>query len=624
MPMVSQISSSPALLRKHGADDFRRQIPHYVMGGILLLLLILLMVYPLVSEVGEAFAGVTYKPAGATQSATTHLFWFDSLLRDKTFKSQLENSLLIGLLVTLLCNAVALPLALIANYFTFRGKAILTAVVLVPLVLPPFVGAIGMKQLLGTFGTLTILLQHVHVLRPDQGINWLREGGLWALIALVTLGLYPIAFLNIQAALANIDPAMLEAAQNLGGRRLRNFFRITLPLAMPGIFAGSTIIFIWAFTELGTPLLLDYRQVVSRSIWDDLASTRGGTSSMAYAKVVVVLLIAVLVYLVGKSTLGRRSYAMTSKAAVNAVPRKLGGWEAMLAALPFVVVTFFAVLPHLAVVAYSFTPLAFEPSTLGSGPAGQIGWYRTIVPSRYTLAGYHAVFTNPDIYRSIFNSIKYASAATMVDIVLGISIAWVLVRTRIVGRFALDSLAMLPLAVPGLVMAYGYVAVQNHPPVFFGHPLWDANPIVNVLRSPFLVLVIAYSVRRLPYLVRSAAGGLQQTSVTLEEAAANLGAPPWRVLLKITLPLILANLIAGSLLTFSAAMLEVSDSLILTTQSETFPIAKTIYSLGIDSAAAESIRNACCLGVIAMVLLAATLLVAAMIMGKRLGALFRA
>jgi len=622
--MTGPLSSSPALASPGVWTDLRRQALHYALAGLLLVVLGLLMVYPLASVVGDAFAPVTTSAPGVAPKVTTRLFWLEAVLHDDTFKQQLGNSLLVALVVTLLCNLVALPLALIADRYSFRGKALLTALVLVPMVLPPFVGAIGIKQLLGTFGTLTILLQHLHLLRPDEGINFLRAGGFWALIALISLGLYPIAFLNIQAALANIDPAMLEAAQNLGGQRWRNFRRITLPLAMPGIFAGSTIIFIWAFTELGTPLLLDYRMVVARSIWDDLAAARGGTSSVAFAKVLIVLAIAVGVYLLGKATLGRQAYAMTSKAAVAAAPRRLGLIRGLLAALPFVLVTFFAVLPHLGVLAYSLTPLAFEKATFGWGPVGQIGWYRTLIPTRYTFAGYEAVFGNPDIYRSILNSIKYALAATAVDIVLGISIAWVLVRTRIVGRWALDALAMLPLAVPGLVMAYGYVAVQLHPPHFFGHALWSADPRAMVLRAPFVVLVIAYSVRRLPYLVRSAAGGLQQTSVTLEEAAANVGAGPWRVLWRITLPLIMANLIAGSLLTFSFAMLEVSDSLILTTQTESFPIAKTIYALGVDSSAAESIRNACCLGVIAMVLLASTMIGAALLMGKRLGALFRA
>src|SRR5262249_9696470 len=150
------------------------------------------------------------------------------------------------------------------------------------------------------------------------------------------------------------------------------------------------------------------------------------------------------------------------------------------------------------------------------------------IPDRYTLAGYRAIFQTPEIYTAIFNSVRYASAATAINLVLGLSIAWMVVRTRVKGRVVLDALAMLPLAVPGLVMAYGFIALllQLH--------------LADLLKTgPFWILVIAYSVRRLPYLVRSCAGGLEQTSVTLEEAGENLGASAWRVMRKITLPLIL-------------------------------------------------------------------------------------
>jgi iron(III) transport system permease protein len=145
-----------------------------------------------------------------------------------------------------------------------------------------------------------------------------------------------------------------------------------------------------------------------------------------------------------------------------------------------------------------------------------------------------------------------------------------------------------------------------------------------LIQAPFLLLVVAYSVRRMPYLVRSASGGLQQTSVTLEEAASNLGASPWRVLVKITLPLIMANLIAGSLLTFAFSMLEVSDSLILAQSPAAFPITKMIYALGNDTSGPENVRNACALGVVAMMFLIVAIVSASLLMGKRLGAVFRA
>jgi iron(III) transport system permease protein len=176
----------------------------------------------------------------------------------------------------------------------------------------------------------------------------------------------------------------------------------------------------------------------------------------------------------------------------------------------------------------------------------------------------------------------------------------------------LDALAMLPLALPGLVLAFGYVAG-------FDVPIRWLNPRDN----PTLLLIVSYSVRRLPYIVRSAYAGFQQTSVTLEEASANLGAGPLRTLRRVTLPLVAAHLVAGAVLTFAFAMLEVSDSLILAMREQYFPITKTIYQLlGRIEPNAPSV--ACALGVVGMAILAASLLVAGRILGRRMGQLFRA
>jgi iron(III) transport system permease protein len=563
------------------------------------------MIYPLLASAGAAF----------TDNGRFSSLWFRSALGNSAFRGQLLNSLLLAAVVTVLCNLIAFPLALIGQHYDFRGKLFWSSLVLAPMILPPFVGAIGLRRLLGNFGSLTVLLQHLGILAPHQGLNWLAAGGFWALAILMALGLYPIAYLNLQAALANIDPAMLEAARNLGGRRWHNFRRITLPLAMPGVFAGSTLVFIWAFTELGTPLMIQYPNVVSRAIWDNVAGVTEGRSALGFAQVLIVLAISVTVYVTGKMFFGRAGRwggAMTSKAAVGATARRLTGIKALLASAPFALVTFLALLPHLGVVLYSFTAIAIEPGR-GWGPADAFGWYRTVLPSRYTLEGYRAVLHTPEIYTSILNSIQYAGVATLINLFLGLAIAWILIRTKARGRLALDSLAMMPLAVPGIVMAFGFIAVLNQA------GLGDAFH-----NGPFWVLVTAYCVRRLPYLVRSAAGGLEQTSVTFEEAAANLGARPWRVLTRITVPLIAANLIAGGLLTFSFAMMEVSDSLILAQYPKHFPITKMIYTLGNDMGGPANVRNACALGVLAMLFMTAMIVGARMLMGKKMGALFRA
>jgi iron(III) transport system permease protein len=239
-------------------------------------------------------------------------------------------------------------------------------------------------------------------------------------------------------------------------------------------------------------------------------------------------------------------------------------------------------------------------------------WYNTILPSQWTLEWFETALGHNLTLPSIQNSLKYAGLATLLDLVLGVAIAYVVVRTKLVGRQILDAMAMLPLAVPGLVLAFGYLAMTQEGKLF-----GFMNPAVD----PLLILVIAYAVRRLPYVVRSAAAGFQQTSETLEEAAQNLGCPPFRAMRKITLPLITANLMAGGLLAFSFAMLEVSDSLILAQKQEDFPITKAIYEL--YQLIGEGRFVASALGVWAMVFLGVTIIGASIILGKKLGAIFR-
>jgi len=208
--------------------------------------------------------------------------------------------------------------------------------------------------------------------------------------------------------------------------------------------------------------------------------------------------------------------------------------------------------------------------------------------------------------------LRFASISAVIDIVLGVAIAYVVVRSKIAGRQVLDFLAMLPLAVPGLVLAFGYLAMAQDGRFF---------SFLNPTRDPTLLLIIAYSVRRLPYVVRSAAAGFQQTSETLEEAAQNLGCPPLKAMVKVTLPLIAANLIAGGLLAFAFAMLEVSDSLILAQKQAYYPITKAILELFQLLGDGKFIASA--LGVWAMVFLGVTITGLSLLLGRRLGALFR-
>ncbi len=517
-----------------------------------------------------------------------------SLLTDPLYLGGLANSFLLATTTTVFALLIALPLAFISDRFLFPAKGFLGSLILVPMILPPFVGAIGIKQILGQYGALNALLIDVGLKPHGWTFDWLGANQFLGIALVNAFSLYPIIYLNAVAALANIDPAMEEAAENLGCTGFRRFFKITLPLIKSGLFAGGTIVFIWAFTDLGVALIFDYDRVTSVQIFYGLKDIGG--NPFPYALVAVMLVSSVLFYALGKGLFGRDSYAMMAKATSSGGPKALSRGRAWLCTAMFAGITFIAVLPHLGVVLVAFSS----------------DWYATVVPHSLNLHNFEIALGHDLTVPAIANSLKYASISTVIDLLLGIVLAYVIVRSKLAGRQILDFLSMLPLAVPGLVLAFGYIAMSQDGKFF---------AFLNPVKNPTILLIIAYSVRRLPYVVRSAAAGFQQTSETLEEAAQNLGCPPLKAVYKVTLPLIMANLIAGGLLAFSFAMLEVSDSLILAQKQAYYPITKAIYELFQLLGDGKYIASA--LGVWAMAFLGITIAGMTILLGKKLGAIFR-
>jgi iron(III) transport system permease protein len=541
--------------------------------------------YPIWAALESAFRGPNHQFT---------LDYVSEVFLNELYREGLWNSFIIAVWTTLGALCLALPLAVCYVRFAFPGRALLNSLVLMPMILPPFVGAIGIKTMLGQAGALNSLLINLGLMDAMHPTDWLGQHRMLGIIIMEVLHLYPIIYLNVAAALSNLDPALEEAAANMGCNAWSRFWRVTLPLIMPGVFAGGTIVFVWSFTEMGVPLLFDYDRVTAVQIFRSINDLSG--NPFPYALVAVMLVFSTLFYLTGKLFFGSASSGGGGRATTGreTIPLPAGlGW---VCTAFFTGVTFLAVLPHLGVVLLSFSK----------------DWYGTVIPHSLTLEHYRNALGHELTLSSIANSLKYSTLAMLVALVLGVGVAYVSVRTRIWGRQILDAMAMLPLAVPGIVMAFGYLAMTRE-----GQPFhW-----LMLGEDPLLLLVIAYAVRRLPYVVRSAAAGFQQVSPTLEEAAQNLGARPEKALWRITLPLVAPNLIAGALLAFSFAMLEVSDSMILAQQATYFPITKAIYSLVLALGSGPNLASA--LGVWAMIFLVVTILGAGVILGKKLGALFR-
>lgn len=500
---------------------------------------------------------------------------FELLFSNFLFLDSFRNSFLLALLVTAATFLISFPIAWILGRYRLASKKIWLALLWLPLIVPPFVGAIGLRQLFSRFGAVNLsLMKWGWITEP---IDWLGGGGFWALAVLQVLHLYPIMVSQLESSIENLDPTLVEAARNCGARGLFLVRTLLIPLMMPGIFSGCSLVFLWSFTDLGTPLMLDYPTVVSVQIFNLVSEA--SVNPLGFGMVCVTALFCLALYGMARgSWRGRGSYEMGRRLSEEGRPALRLGWRIVFYAAVSALLLF-SLVPHLGVLLVAFSK----------------NWYMTVGPEAWTFEYFEKIFRHPLTLSSIQNSIFYSLGSSVLDLGLGLAAAFILVRGRVRGAALLDLVVMLPLVLPGLVLAFSYLVA------FSGGPL-------DPRKNPILLLVVAYAVRRLPYVVRSIASGLAQVSTTLEEAARNCGAATFKVIRTITLPLMLPHLIAGLILAFSLAMLEVSDSLILAFQENFYPITKGIYQL--MGRLLDGPNLACALGVLGMLILSLSLLFA--------------
>ncbi|HRR27979.1 MAG TPA: iron ABC transporter permease [Victivallales bacterium] len=524
------------------------------------------------------------------------LAYIVEIVKNPIYRDGMLNAFAIAFVTTVLVAMIAIPLAALNESFDFPGKNLVVPFVLLPMILPPFVGAIGFSQIFSRFGALNSLLTSLGLIEFGYGPDWLGGNGrFWAVCIVEALHLYPIMYLNVLASFGNLDPALNEAARNLGCGKIRRFFYITLPLIRSGLFAGTSIVFIWSFTELGAPLMLGFNRVSTVQIFNGITELE--TNPLPYALVVVVLATVCIIYAFSRFIFGKNNNALTVKGIVASRSRKISGLQGISIALLFIIVIILAALPHIGIILLSI-----------SG-----GWYCTFFPSSYTFEHFSNALSHPLVSSGIVNSLRYSLIATIISGTIGLLVAFIVVRWKNFAYQVLDVLAMMPLAVPGIVLAVGYLSMA----VKYKWISSFADPVKN----PTILLVCAYAIRRLPYVLRSIAAGLQEVPLELEDAARNLGANQLLAIRKITLPLISANLVIGAIFAFSFSMLEVSDSLILAQKTEFFPITRVIYEL--SQVLGSGPYLACAFGVWAMVFLSVSLLISSIIMGKTFGSLFR-
>jgi len=476
------------------------------------------------------------------------------------FREALVNTVAAGVLAVALGSLIAVPLALVTVRYSFPGRSLLTTLGLLPLVIPPFVGAVAFQQILGRSGMVNLfLLERFGVTVPFME-------GLWGVIMVQTLHYFPFIWLNTAAALSALDRSLEEAAQNLGSSGFRLFRRVLLPLSLPGYAAGALLTFIRVIDDLGTPLMLNYAKLLAPQAYVRV-TTVGLTDVDGYVICAVLVALSLFALWISKGILRRGEFTAVGRSGA-APAMALGGSETLAVWAIAILLLGPALLPHLGIALLSVSKV----------------WSLSPLPSVYTLSNYGEVLFRAPYF--IWNTVRYALLAAALDLALGAVIAWLLVRGQARGRQWLDAIATMPLAVPGVVLAVGYLRV------FQGTPL----------TSTWLILVIVYAVRRLPYTVRGASAALRQLPLALEEAAQNLGASRARSLLKVSLPLMGRGLLAGGLLAFVSSAVDFSSTILLVPRVELGPLSYGVY-VYMQSAVGRGPGAA--LGVVAIVFVAA-------------------
>lgn len=459
-------------------------------------------------------------------------------------RQAIANSLALGFGATLVAIALALPYAWWVMRLGLPARRWLQSLVIVPLLLPPFAGALALRQILGPEGTVNLLLTQAGW--TSAPIPFLGSG-FWGCVILEGLHLFPILYFFLTPAIGGLSLDQEEAGRMLGPRDWRFYRRIVLPPLRPALIAGSSLVFAWGFTDLGTPLLLDYRQVLPYRVFalvNDLDQNPRG-----YALALILLALGLLI--VG---LGRLAEAYWGRHTALAHPRNppmsSPGAGPRVAALALGLVLAFAALPLLGTVLMAFSR----------------EWFLTPWPTGFTWEHAVSLFQHRLTRGSLINSLFLASLATLLDLGLGLWLALALHRRRGFVPRLLESLTLSPLLLPGILVAFSYVG-------FFSGGALDPT------RNPLPLLVAAFAVRRLPFTFKSLSAQLENIPVAEEEAARLVGATGLQRLWALQLPRLTSQAIGSGLLVFAFSMLEVSDALVLAAQEPYFPLTKTVYFL---------------------------------------------
>ena len=501
------------------------------LAALLWMVIAFLVVYPLSILVLESF-----KIAGTSNWGINNYLGF---FQDTYYLKIFGNTLVLSSLVLITTTVFGVPLSYILARYRQRGKTVFTALILLPIVLPAYAGVFAFIIFFGKYGTLNLLLMDTGlIVKP---INFIY--GFHGLVFVQSLHMLPFIVLSLSAGFTNIDPSFEEAAEVEGASGFWRFLTVTLPLCTPSYLAGAVLVFLWPFTDWLTPLILGQVDFLPSVAYLNIAYhfTDVHRKYMGVVAVVISSIVCICLFLLARWWVEKRKYTGLSKGTTSEGRVIEPGW--LLKSGSYAYMFFIAGL------------VLLIPIVLGLSAFSR-RWVFRPFPDYWTLDNFRLILLESPLL--IKNSFVFSGLALLFGIAFGLPAAYIIVRTRVPGKDALDFVISLMLAFPGIAVGVSYLLA-----------FWQGIP----LATHWIIMPLALFARRLPYFLRMAHSSYLQLDVSLEEASEVSGVGKFRTFLFISLPLLLKGVLVGVVMFFIMAFQEISTAIFLYRGGwETLPI----------------------------------------------------
>lgn len=474
----------------------------------------LFLVWPLVTTFAHSFKG-----ADGGYGVSGYAAFFNS----RPYRDSLWNTLILGGAVTATSMIVGGALAVLVARCRFPFSGWVAALPLVTLVIPDVVVAAAWTLILGQQGIVNTWLADTRF-QVGSLYSW------WGLIFVMTLNSYVYAFVMILVGLKAVDRNLEEAALGLGRPMSRVFTGVTLPLILPTLFGAALVVFTHVIGSFGIPAILGARTpVLAVKAYNEFVSELGGNPQIQTVMSTLLVALGVLMLVIQKALVERRQYQMESGRAP--APIAISGVAATLAAVSVVVVVILSLAPAVVAAVTAFTP--------SKGPVLNYGGF--------TLEHMASALTKAAT--PLRNSLALAAVATVAGVIFSVAVAYLVVKRRSFATGALDILVMLPLTIAGTVLGIALINTFNTG--------W------LVLTGTWIIMALAYFLRRIPNSVRAAVGPLHNIRDSIEEASVSLGVPPLKSFFKVVMPLIGPAVAAAAILMWVTSLSELSATIVL-------------------------------------------------------------